>query len=166
MYLRRINLLDDCICIVGTGYTNGDDGVSSQTEASEDDIGRNKQPTDSLEVCRDGSSNNRLRPQTINCPQDPITETAEVGCLRLTKSHSGGDLTRARAGPGDRRSVPAMAPPSTAETTSRLFSPFPRQHFNKRRVDNAIRLGLYTVDDMTAAPHKTTSGRSARYPHS
>jgi len=152
--------------IVDTGYTNGDDVVNCQTEASED-LRRNKQSVNGLEVCGDGSSNNRLRPQTINWPRDSVTETAETDCLRLTKSLSGGDLTRARTGPADRRSVPAVVPPPTAaETTSRLFSPFPRQHFNKRRVDNAIRLGLYTVDDTSAVPHKTTSGRSARYPHS
>jgi len=53
------------------------------------------------------------------------------------------------------------------EPSSRQFSPFPRQYVNKRRVDNAIRLGLYTVDDTSVPVQKTTSGgRPARSPNS
>ena len=107
----------------------------------------------------------------------------EADPQRLVKSLSGGDLSRAAgvpAGPPRERRVPAVCPaaaagpsPGSTEATSlRLFSPFPRQYVNKRRVDNAIRLGLYTVDGATAAAPtlKTTSasgGRSsARHPHS
>ena len=150
--------------VVCAGYTDGNDGVSSRTEASEDEGRRSGRRRDTVEGRRQVTSRNRQRPQTINCPQDLPGETAEGDCHRLTKSLSGGDLSRTAAVSRDRRTTPAAVLP-TSESTSRLFSPFPRQYVNKRRVDNAIRLGLYTVDD-TAGPQKTTSGRSARYPHS
>jgi len=159
--------------IVRVGFTVGGDGVHSRTEAAEDDERRNREQTEIVDVCRQVSSNNRQRPQTINCPQDSIIDPDEAECLWLTKSLSGSDL----CGPGERRTSPAGVLPSpggvtpTSETGSRLFSPFPIQHVNKRRVNNAIRLGLYTVDNVTpptatAGPQKTTSGRPARYPHS
>jgi len=75
---------------------------------------------------------------------------------------AGDDVRRSRAPPGvDRDRGGAV----TADAC-RLFSPFPRQYVNRRRVDHAIRLGLYAADDTTTAgPQRaTTSGhRSSRY---
>jgi len=111
-------------------------------------------------------------------------ETLSADSQRLVKSLSGGDLSRtaaagapafSREGRGPSICAPYAALPPQGSTEGRLFSPFPRQYVNRRRVDNAIRLGLYTVDDATPTPPmlKTTSapasapGRSsARYPHS
>jgi len=146
---------------------DGKDGVSSQSEPNEDDLRRTKSPPDVGVSVQGSSSNNRHQPEMISAAQEPA-------CLRLTKSLSGGDLSQTRTrGVSDRRSTPAAGLPTaaiavpTTEPSCRMFSPFPRQHFNRRRVDNAIRLGLYTVDDTTTGPHKATAARpDGRYPHS
>jgi len=149
------------IVIVCVGHRDAGDGATSLTEPGEDDVRTSSQQVPVIELCCHETSTSRQRPRTINYPQDSTTgDPGETDRLTLTKSLSGGDLS----GSGDRRTTQA-APLTTSESTSRLFSPFPRQHVNKRRVDNAIRLGLYTVDD-TAGTQKTATGRSARYPHS
>ena len=136
--------------MVFVGRTVGDD--DSRTEDPDDDETPNGRQTD---VYRHASSDDRRQGRTTNDPSD----RGLTDCLRLKKSRSGGDLCR----PG---SSQTGASQSVETTTSRLFSPFPKQYVNRRRVDTAIKLGLYTVDDTTTGPQKTASGRSGRHTHS
>ena len=163
---------------VDSACTNGSDGHDRRAPAEngEDDVRSEKrhQEAGAVQVCRRVSSSiSDQRRQTINCPRESTSvgegETADCGA-RLQKSHSGGELCRLG------RTAGAAAVPLASDCSPRLFSPFPRQYVNKRRLDNAIRLGLYTVDDASAASSATTSGpqrsaaasgaRPARYPHS
>ena len=77
---------------------------------------------------------------------------------------AGEDVHRcSRSGPGGERGMVASA---SLSDTARQFSPFPRQYVNKRRLDSAIRLALYTVDSDSAStgPQKSVAGgRATRY---